>query len=69
MTGYYTVRQFLLEREREKGDVSGMRLRSDNGTEYKNSSVTDLLLEKREKPEYTGPNSPETTDWLNDTLL
>ena len=33
LTGYYTVRQFLLEREREVGSVHGMKLRSDNGTE------------------------------------
>ncbi len=46
LTGYYTVRQFLLKREREVGSVHGMKLRSDNGTEYKYSSVTDLLLEK-----------------------
>jgi hypothetical protein len=59
LTGYYTVRQFLLEREREVGSVHGMKLRSDNGTEYKNSSVTELLLEKHVKPEYTSADGAE----------
>ena len=36
-----------------------MTLRSDNGTEYKNNSVKDFLLEKRIKTEYTAAESPE----------
>ena len=59
ITGYYTMRQFILEREREQGSLAGMTLRTDNGTEYKNTSVKDFLLKKRIKTEYSTPESPQ----------
>ena len=60
LTGYYTVREFILERESEGKSVKGMKLRSDNGTEYKNSSINDFLLEKNVRQEFTATDSPET---------
>jgi hypothetical protein len=37
-----------------------MKLRSDNGTEYKNGTVSDYLLEKHVRQEFNSTNTPET---------
>jgi transposase InsO family protein len=62
----------FLKREQNKFDAKVKRIRSDNGTEFKNTQVEDYLDEEGIKYEFSPPYTPqqnEVAERKNKTLI
>jgi transposase InsO family protein len=62
----------FLKREQNKFDAKVKRIRSDNGTEFKNTQVEDYLDEEGIKYEFSPPYTPQqngVAERKNKTLI